>query len=55
MEIQGSIPQPEMFLVDATKAKSLEEMGIMLNALGLAMSEEYAKENGLEHLLVKPE
>ena len=51
MEIKGTVPQPEVFPVDATKCKSLEEMGILFNALGIAMTKEYAKENGLTHLL----
>lgn len=43
--------QPEVFPIDATKCNNLKEMGILLNALGLAMTKEYAAENGLEHLL----
>jgi len=43
-------PEPTVYPVDATKA-TLEEMGILFNALGIAMTEEYAKERGLEHLL----
>ena len=50
-------PEPTVYPVDATKA-TLEEMGILFNALGIAMTVEYAKERGLEHLLdtttVKP-
>ena len=42
--------QPQVYPVDATKA-TLEEMGVLFNALGIAMTEEYAKERGLEHLL----
>ena len=42
--------EPTVYPVDATKA-SLEEMGILFNALGIAMTVEYAKERGLEHLL----
>ncbi len=50
---EASMPeqQPEVFPVDATKAKSLEEIGVLFNALGIAMTKEYAKERGLEHLL----
>ena len=44
-------PEPTVYPIDATKAKSLEEMGILFNALGIAMTKEYAKERGLEHLL----
>ncbi len=43
-------PEPTVYPVDATKA-TLEEMGILFNALGIAMTVEYAKERGLEHLL----
>ena len=43
-------PEPTVYPVDATKA-SLEEMGILFNALGIAMTVEYAKERGLKHLL----
>ena len=42
--------EPIVYPVDATKA-SLEEMGVLFNALGIAMTVEYAKERGLEHLL----
>ena len=45
--------QPTVVPVDATKCKSVEEMGMLLNALGLAMTKEYAVENGLTHLLVE--
>ena len=44
-------PEPVVYPVDATKATSLEEMGILFNALGIAMTVEYAKERGLDHLL----
>lgn len=44
-------PQPTMYTVDATKAQSIEELGILLNALGLGMTKEYADEHGLTHLL----
>lgn len=43
-------PEPTVYPVDATKA-TLEEMGVLFNALGIAMTVEYAKERGLEHLL----
>ena len=43
-------PEPTVYPVDATKA-TLEEMGILFNALGIAMTVEYAEERGLEHLL----
>ena len=43
--------QPVMHSVDASKCKSIKELGTLLNALGLAMSAEYAEANGLTHLL----
>lgn len=56
MENEYTLVQPEqpvVYPVDATKCKSIKEMGILLNALGIAMTEEYAKENKLNHLLIK--
>jgi len=44
------VEEPKVYPVDATKA-TLEEMGVLFNALGIAMTEEYAKERGLLHLL----
>lgn len=46
-----SIPEPTVYPVDATKAKTLEEMGILFNALGIAMTKEYAEKMGLQHML----
>ena len=43
--------KPEVFPIDARKCKSLEEMGLIVNALGMAMTKEFAAEQGLEHLL----
>ena len=43
--------QPQMYGVDAAKAQSIEELGMLLNALGLGMTKEYAEVNGLTHLL----
>ena len=43
--------EPVVYPIDATKCKSMEEMGILLNALGMAMTKEYAAANKLEHLL----
>ena len=45
-------PEPVVYPIDATKAKSLEEMGVLFNALGIAMTKEYAKERGLDHMLI---
>ena len=43
--------QPVVYPVDATQCKDIQEMGMLMNALGLAMTKEYAEENGLMHLL----
>jgi len=45
--------QPVMVAIDATKCQSLVEMGMLLNALGMGMTVEYAQANNLEHLLVQ--
>jgi len=42
--------KPQVYKIDATKA-TLEEMGMLFNQLGIAMTKEYAAERGLEHLL----
>lgn len=47
--------QPEVFPIDATKCQSLEEVGILLNALGMAMTKEFAVVNNIEHLLADGE
>ena len=43
--------KPQVYKVDATKA-TLEEMGILFNQLGIAMTREYAQGIGVEHLLL---
>lgn len=55
MELKLPQLEPTMYPVDATKCKSIKELGLLFNALGLGMSEEYAKDNDLEHLLIKEE
>ena len=47
--------QLEVFPIDATKCKNIKEVGMLLNALGMAMTKSYAEEQGLEHLLDLPE
>jgi len=47
--------QPELYPIDATKCTSLQQMGIIFNALGVGMTEEFAKTHGLEHLVMWPE
>ena len=44
--------QPEIFPIDCTKATSIQELGIIFNALGVGITEEFAKTFNLEHLLV---
>lgn len=50
---QPQQPQPQMIEIDATKCKSIKELGMLMNGLGLAVTEEWAKQNNLEHILVK--
>ena len=44
--------QPTVYPIDATKCNDIKEIGILLNALGMAMTKEYAEANGLSHLLI---
>ena len=45
-------PQPEhpVLRIDFTKA-TVAEMGLILNALGIGMTREWAEENNLAHLI----
>ena len=45
-------PQPEIYPIDATKAVTIQELGIIFNALGVGMTKEFAETHNLEHLLV---
>lgn len=47
------VEQPKMYAIDATKVRNVEEVGMLLNALGLAMTKEYAEANNLTHLLIE--
>jgi len=47
--------QPEIYPIDATKAVTIQELGIIFNALGVGMTEEFAKLHKLEHLVVWPQ
>jgi len=51
-QYSAPVEQPEILPIDATKAQSIEEIGILLNALGLGMTADFAKKNKLEHMLV---
>jgi len=44
--------QPVIFPLDATKAESIQQLGIIFNALGVGMTKEFAETHGLEHMLV---
>ena len=46
-------PQPEIYPIDATKATSIEELGIIFNALGVGMTREFAEMHNLEHMLIE--
>ena len=55
--IQGNLntepgQQPEIYPIDATKAVTIQELGIIFNALGVGMTKEFAELHKLEHLLV---
>lgn len=52
---EPEVQQPEMFPIDATKATSLQELGIIFNALGVGVTEEFAKTFNLEHMVVWPD
>ena len=49
--VQPEENKPEVFPIDARKCQSLEEMGLLINALGMAMTRDFAEEQGLTHLL----
>ena len=55
--VQGNLElqevQPAVFAIDATKCQSIEEIGMLLNALGLGMTKEFAEENNLTHLFAE--
>ena len=43
--------KPIVYPIDATKAKTVQELGTLMNVLGIAMTKEFAEENKLEHLV----
>jgi hypothetical protein len=54
--VQGSFngigeQKPTVYPIDATKAKTVKELGTLMNVLGIAMTKEFAEEHGLEHLV----
>jgi hypothetical protein len=53
--IENTEVQPEIFPIDATKATSIQELGIIFNALGVGVTEEFAKTFNLEHMVVWPD
>ena len=55
MEYQLQQPeQPKVYPIDCMKIQSLDDVKKLLDVLGLAMTENFAKENGLEHLIEVP-
>lgn len=52
---EEEVQQPELYPVDATKAETIQELGIIFNALGVGMTKEFAELHKLEHLVVWPE
>lgn len=51
-QYSAPVKQPEIYPIDATKAVTIQELGIIFNALGVGMTEEFAKTHNLEHMLV---
>ncbi len=49
------VQQPELYPVDCTKVETIQELGIIFNALGVGVTEEFAKLHNLEHLVVWPD
>ena len=43
----------EIYPIDATKAVTIQELGIIFNALGVGMTKEFAETHKLEHLLME--
>ncbi len=55
MDLQLPKLQPKVYPIDCSKIKSLDDVKKLLDVLGLAMTPEFAKQNGLEHLIEVPE
>jgi hypothetical protein len=53
MEYQRVEPQPQVYDIDIMQCKDLEELKKIVSVFKIQMTEQYAKEEGLEHLLVK--
>ena len=47
-------PKPKVYPIDCNKIESLDDVKKLLDVLGLAMTPEFAKENGLSHLIEVP-
>ena len=45
------VQQPELLNIDCTKARNIQEIGILFNALGIAITEDFAKLHQLEHMI----
>ena len=50
--VMSEQPQPEIYPIDATKAVTIQELGIIFNVLGVGMTKEFAETHNLEHMLV---
>ena len=50
--VNDEVQQPVIFPLDATKAESIQQLGIIFNALGVGMTKEFAETHNLEHMLV---
>jgi len=47
--------QPKVYPIDCSKIESLDDVKKLLDVLGLAMTPNFAEENGLSHLIEVPE
>ena len=46
--------QPKVYPIDCSKIESLDDVKKLLDVLGLAMTPNFAEENGLSHLIEVP-
>ena len=53
MDYQLVKEEPTVYDVDIMKCKDLEELKKIVSVFKIQMTEQYAKQEGLEHLLVK--
>ena len=54
MEYKLIKEEPKVYDVDIMQCKDLEELKKIVSVFKIQMTEEYAKQEGLDHLLIKP-